>query len=320
MRRASISLDPYFSLLFGEIPFLSIVPKEHISAETHIILPCYSIPNNPAYSMWVTVFPLFHAVTNVAELTKLYSFTTPTNLQLFQSLTQQETANFFRDTLPIIISLAAIHPRLFPTPVAFPTDSRPTLQLNRVQAASLFALAFLGLIRVPVGFQDATQFSRCLSLGDTVSATKLRCFMSYFGTIGYSVIQNDSLIKESITFERVSAVGPHWEEITDRADAKVSVVSNIIESDAAPVLKSVFSSKLIGGNILDNGCSQEEIIFIKCPECMCALLVAPILFNNESFRIYNVLQCSEVSGYTREIAFAGNIASQRMFVGYSGLW
>ena len=87
---------------------------------------------------------------------------------------------------------------------------------------------------------------------------------------------------------------------------------NFNEVEDKNVLKSVFSSKNIGGNILEDGCSQEEIVFLKCPECMVGLLLSPVLNATESFRITNIIQYSEVLGYATEINFQGNIASQKI--------
>ncbi|EMD44161.1 poly(ADP-ribose) glycohydrolase [Entamoeba histolytica HM-3:IMSS] len=315
-RRTSVSQSlpscSYFSPLFGEIPFVAITPQEIIHSETHIILPCYSIPSCTSFQLWCSIFPLLSNLSNISELTRLYSFTSPASLSLLQSLPPIESSHFFRDTIPIIASLAAIHPKLFPTPLILPTTPNSILRLNRLQVASLFALSFLGLFRLPLKFQDAKQFPRCLSIVDKVSATKLRCYMAYFSTIGIAIINKDPILQEQITYQRVYGESPQWSNIPIPVSANVTIVDGLIEKENRNVLKAVFSSKAVGGNVLEDGCSQEEIMFIKCPECMVALLIAPVLNANESFRIYNVLQYSEVTGYATEISFKGNVASLQL--------
>ncbi|KAL7721900.1 poly(ADP-ribose) glycohydrolase [Entamoeba marina] len=304
-------LPSYFSPLFGELPFIPVSPIEPITSSTHLILPCYSLPSNASYALWTTIYPLFSKIKTLADLTQLYSTTSPTTLSLLTYLPTSESTQFLRDTLPIIISLAALHPRLFPTPISLPRGSL-TVPLNRLQIASLFALSFLGVFRLPIEFRDAKQFPRCLSIPDKIAAAKLRCYMAYFSTIGFMAITNDPVLAEIVTFQRIESSSPTWSTINLPVSTNVTLVDGLIEKEPFDVLKAVFSSKVIGGNILEDGCSQEEIMFIKCPECMVGLLIAPILNTNEAFRVYNCLQFAEVNGYAAEITFAGNIASEKI--------
>ena len=305
-------IPPYFSPLFGEIPFIVKTPQEHVDTNTHLILPCYNIETNISHQLWWSIFPILQNISTVSELSRLYSITSPTSLSLLQTLPQHESSQFLRDTLPIIASLAAIHPQIFPNSICLPLAPNSKITLNRLQVASLFALAFLGIFRLPNKFLDARQFPKCLSNADKVSATKLRCYMAYFSTIGISVINKDPTLQEMVTFQRIYSECQQWSGITKEVRTDVQLIDGLIEKEDQNVLKSVFSSKNIGGNILEDGCSQEEIVFLKCPECMVGLLLSPVLNATESFRMNNIIQYSEVLGYSIEINFKGNIASQKI--------
>ncbi|ELP83782.1 poly ADP-ribose glycohydrolase, putative [Entamoeba invadens IP1] len=300
----------YISPLFGEIPFLTYCPSQNITMETHLFLPMYQTATNQSNTLWSQIFPYLGA-TNITELTRLYSFTTSTTLSLIQSLPQVESSQFFRDIFPIIASLAAIHPKLFQNPLPLPITQNSCLKLTRLQVASLFALSFLGVFRLPLKFQDAKQFPRCLGITDKVAVTKFRCYMAYFSTIGIAVINNDKTLQEVVTYQRVTAQPPTWGSIDIPITNKIDMRDGLIEDEPKDVFKSVFSSKAVGGNVLIDGCSQEEILFIKCPECLVAMLITPFLGAIESFRIYNVIQYADVVGYAGEITFNGNIASQK---------
>ena len=315
-RRGSFSqqqpIPPFFSPLFGEIPCIIKTPQEPVDTNTHLILPCYNIPSNISHQLWLSIFPIFQNISTVSELTRLYSITSPTTLALLQSLPQQESAQFLRDTMPIIASLAAIHPSIFPNSICLPLQPNSKIALNRIQVASLFALAFLGIFRLPNKYLDAKQFPKCLSNADKVSATKLRCYMAYFSTIGISIINKDPSLQELVTFQRIYSECQQWSLNQNYVTTDVQLIDGLIEKEDQNVLKSVFSSKNIGGNILEDGCSQEEIVFLKCPECMVGLLLSPVLNATESFRITNIIQYSEVLGYATEINFQGNIASKKI--------
>ena len=152
----------YFSPLFGEVPFIPVVPKMKVTGDKYVLLPCYAVTTNPSYSLWTSIYPLLSQCTGINELLELYKRTSPATLSLLKSLSVQESQQFFRDILPIIFSLSAIHSKLFTDPILLPTLPNSSLTLNRLQVASLFALSFLGLFRLPIRFKDATVFPHCL--------------------------------------------------------------------------------------------------------------------------------------------------------------
>ena len=49
-----------------------------------------------------------------------------------------------------------------------------------------------------------------------------------------------------------------------------------------------FANKYIGGMVLGNGCNQEEIRFIICPELNVACLLTEVLLDNECLIIKGI--------------------------------
>ena len=70
-----------------------------------------------------------------------------------------------------------------------------------------------------------------------------------------------------------------------------------IEDNGAGMLQVDFANKFIGGGVLDEGCVQEEIRFLICPELIVARLITEELDANESLVITGCERFSNYTGY-----------------------
>ncbi|OTF77000.1 hypothetical protein BLA29_013655, partial [Euroglyphus maynei] len=61
-----------------------------------------------------------------------------------------------------------------------------------------------------------------------------------------------------------------------------------------------FAHKYIGGGVLDQGCVQEEILFVCCPELIVSKLICAKLADNEAIVITGIEQYNEYSGYAEK--------------------
>ena len=327
--------------MFGEVPFAPIIPSEPVHFEQHLILPCYGLPTNPLFVVWSNVFPLFSQCKDIECYEKIITMTltsseydfTHYHLRLLQALPKEERDAFVTHTLPIVFSLASIHYRLFLSPIRYLSNQHSSasfgsisasnsMKINRLQVASLLSLAFLGLLQLPAKFQDIKKMNKMLFVSGSVSLCKFKCYVNYFNTIGRMVKNNDNALKELVYFERTSydlynitTITQKLVSMEDKMNFDMISVheGNLIENDANTI-KAIFSSKNIGGNILDDGCSQEEIMFLKCPEGLFAMLINGILDLNESVKVLNVLQYNNVVGYTSTLQYDCDVSMKNVFV------
>ena len=65
------------------------------------------------------------------------------------------------------------------------------------------------------------------------------------------------------------------------------------------MLQVDFANKLVGGGVLDEGCVQEEIRFLVCPELIVSRLITEELDANESLLITGCERFSNYTGYGR---------------------
>lgn len=90
---------------------------------------------------------------------------------------------------------------------------------------------------------------------------------------------------------------PNWAESAAKLQ-KLRVVSNgTIEDDGTGMLQVDFANKYLGGGVLGDGCVQEEIRFVICPELIVSRLVTEELDQNESLLVTGCERFSNYKGY-----------------------
>jgi poly(ADP-ribose) glycohydrolase len=83
-------------------------------------------------------------------------------------------------------------------------------------------------------------------------------------------------------------------------------VDGRIEQDAPNMLHVDFANKFVGGGVLGEGCVQEEILFVLCPELIISRLLAEELGDNETLVITGYERFSKYVGYASSFRWAGD--------------
>lgn len=97
------------------------------------------------------------------------------------------------------------------------------------------------------------------------------------------------------------------ESLVELRNCKFSVRANgTIEREGRGLLQVDFANKIIGGGVLGQGCVQEEIRFVICPELLITRLFTEMLRPDEALFIIGAEQFSLYSGYANTFEFAGD--------------
>ena len=75
-----------------------------------------------------------------------------------------------------------------------------------------------------------------------------------------------------------------------------------------------FADRYIGGYVLSRGCAQEEILFIRHPECCVSIGFFPVMDEHDAISFENVLCVGSNSGYMDSFRFKSPIVSQGIIV------
>ena len=67
-----------------------------------------------------------------------------------------------------------------------------------------------------------------------------------------------------------------------------------------------FANKFLGGGVLNEGCVQEEIRFLICPELILMRLFTKVLDNSECVIITGAERYSNYTGYADSFAWSGD--------------
>ncbi|CAB3369765.1 Hypothetical predicted protein [Cloeon dipterum] len=145
--------------------------------------------------------------------------------------------------------------------------------------------------------------------GENSKVEKLKCLLEYFRQVtSRNLSPNlDELVKFKLC--RVERI-PKWEECGEKMGKFVFEMSNMF--DCSKELAQVdFANKSIGGGVMSNGCVQEEIKFITCPE----LIVSAMIFkndmaDNEAIVIEGAAPYAKYTGYAKSFKYAGPVTDQ----------
>jgi len=90
---------------------------------------------------------------------------------------------------------------------------------------------------------------------------------------------------------------PDWANSTAELQ-KLHVTSDgTVEDNGSGMLQVDFANKFVGGGVLNDGCVQEEIRFLICPELIVSRLVSEELDANESLLVTGCERFSNYTGY-----------------------
>lgn len=149
-------------------------------------------------------------------------------------------------------------------------------------------------------------FNRLFQSTQSSVMEKLKCVCHYFRRvtsefppIGVVTFRRRSLPPKCI---------PKFSE-SDSPISRCNLVvrsSGTIESDGKGLLQVDFANKRIGGGVLGQGCVQEEIRFMICPELLITRLFTEVLRPDEALFVIGAEQFSLYTGYASSFEWAGN--------------
>jgi len=136
-----------------------------------------------------------------------------------------------------------------------------------------------------------------------VKTEKLKCILNYFRRVLLDMPTG------TVTFHRKvlnESDFPDWENSGVEFGDLYVTSDGSIEVEGEGFLQVDFANRMIGGGVVGNGCVQEEIRFLLCPEMIVARLFTEKLNANESLLIIGAERYNSYSGYASTFKFTGN--------------
>ncbi|KAK2178363.1 hypothetical protein NP493_546g02053 [Ridgeia piscesae] len=183
-----------------------------------------------------------------------------------------------------------------------------SITLSQKQAACLLANAFFCTFPHSNSREDRSpvpgiNFSRLYRDGiPQRTREKLKCLLHYFKTV------TEHMPQGNITYSRQVLKRhdlPNWETRQDFFPKLRVDSGGTIEDNGEGMLQADFANKYIGGGVLGEGCVQEEIRFVICPELLVSLLFTEVLEKNEAVIITGSQRYSRYKGYATSFEWDG---------------
>ncbi|KAK3092078.1 hypothetical protein FSP39_024998, partial [Pinctada imbricata] len=230
-----------------------------------------------------------------------------------EEVSRDERIHFFDVTLKKIVNLALMLPHLITQPIPLLKKNRnQSLSLSQQQIASLLANAFFCTFPRRNAKQRSSEFSNYPTInfnslyeGYPVQKKleKLKCLIHYFRRV------TTNMPKGTVTFERQCVPNdkfPDWKNLDTKLTKLHVSAEGTIEDDGEGMLQVDFANKILGGGVLGQGCVQEEIRFLICPEMLVTRLFTECLEKNESLIMYGCERFSKYDGYAQTFKWDGN--------------
>ncbi|CAF0977998.1 unnamed protein product [Adineta ricciae] len=231
---------------------------------------------------------------------------------LNEEYSSDERAHFLSTVLSNICSLAMnVHKICSKPPPLLRIGSNRTVTMSQRQCASLMACAFFCLFprrfNQKVGseyenYQNPnfnTLFQGGRTGGPSWKLEKLKCVFNYFRRI------TDKMPNGVLSFRRYrlpETCLPKWADSKEPL-CKLHVTKNKTIEDMDGLLQVDFANKYIGGGVMNEGCVQEEIRFVICPEMLVSLLLCEVIQANECVFLIGCERFSSYRGYSTSFEF-----------------
>lgn len=171
----------------------------------------------------------------------------------------------------------------------------------RGEAATWVARMFLGAVEPPTGLAPKLDLAPLLGSSYPAERAKLRCMLAYFERIA------DELPAGRLRFERI--VRPARTAAEWRADRSPLLPIDVRETgaieDAHDCRQIDFANRFLGGGVLSGGNVQEEIRFAVAPEHLVAMIVSPMMREDEVISMHGCETFAATRGYGGTLAYAG---------------
>ncbi|PIK41639.1 putative poly(ADP-ribose) glycohydrolase [Apostichopus japonicus] len=232
-------------------------------------------------------------------------------------LDREESSYFFASVLPGMVQLALELPNICTQPIPLLKQNiNQTIFLSQQQLASLLANAFFCTFPRRNAQQKKSEyaaypdinFNRLFDGRSARKQEKLKCIINYFRR----VITKTPCGTVSFTRRSIHSADtyPNWEQSQAKfGKLHVSSVGKI-ETEGTGMLQLDFANSSVGGGVLGQGCVQEEIRFLICPELIVSRLFTEVLGKHECLIIKGAEQYNSYSGYANSFRWTGNHADK----------
>ena len=229
----------------------------------------------------------------------------------FAKIDGDRSAHIFGTVLPRMIDLALSLPNVVTHAIPLLCKQADyTLTMSQKQASCLLANAFFCTFPNRNSYKRMAEFSTYPSINFNAlfskpftarKVGKLKCIFHYFDRVTSKVPTG------TISFHRqVLSSVPLWEECEDTFSKLHVTSSKMIEDIGSGMLQVDFANRFIGGGVLGNGCVQEEIRFMVCPELIVSRLFTEALDDNECMIVTGCEQYSYYNGYGDTFKWSGD--------------
>lgn len=231
--------------------------------------------------------------------------------------TLEEQKKYVSETLPFIAKAASLLEERVPLSgiPCLQKQENAALVLGRKVILSILANAFLCSFPPQRGDGDTTfSFKKFFAIFESkdagkkkMQAEKLRCILSYF----YRAASDRCNLSGVITYRRQVLAYKELPQITEWEHNSFPLCpfevddKNLIDESGGHTLQVSFTSNVLGGGVLGEGCGEGEIPFCVCPELLVARLIMEPMDENETVIVTGSEKFSSYSGKASTFMFAG---------------
>lgn len=241
--------------------------------------------------------------------------------QLFdEQLDESESRVFFEDLLPRIIRLALRLPELIQAAIPLLKQNHTcALTLSQEQVSCLLANALLCTFPRRNTLKRKSEYSsfpdinfnRLYQSTGPAVLEKLKCIFHYFRRVCPTEMDASNVPPGCVTFVRLSGKPENvvnW-NLSGAALSSIPIHINAggtIEDQGIGLLQVDFANMYLGGGVLGQGCVQEEIRFVICPELLVSKLFTECLLPTEALLMVGCERYSNYTGYAGSFVWEGN--------------
>eukprot|EP01084_Bolivina_argentea_P251159 421130_1 len=244
---------------------------------------------------------------------------------------KDEQNKFFKLTLPFIQQCALkLDSKCFgltDIPLLYQGNAE-SVNLTEGQVASLLAMSFFGINTIHRGhFFPRFNITHLFGYSDSRYLEKLKCIINYFyvlaaeerdDTLDLTFLLRKISIHRRVANKSTYNISTHRHIINNNLLKNSTIYNNIIPlcdfmfhvtgciENCKNAIQIHFSNSLIGGNVLGQGCGQNEIKYLTNTECLVSLLLCEKMDENEAIAIVGSRQFSKYKGYGSSFQFNGS--------------
>ncbi|XP_065348336.1 poly(ADP-ribose) glycohydrolase-like isoform X2 [Cloeon dipterum] len=176
-----------------------------------------------------------------------------------------------------------------------------SVAIRRIDIARILANAFLCTFEDGSNINFSYLYNSATARNPGVQKEKLLCLIHYFESVLDEKFVQDN---ERVFFKKESIENFNIDGFYNKKLRSLQLERGSIFDAHNTFAQVIFSNKYLGGGVLGNGCLQEEICFLTCPELLVLKLLCPNpLKENEVVIVKDALQFVKTSGYAENMKF-----------------